>query len=159
MAAFSYEYAGNLGTHKVSAQVAGEVCAQLQQTEGGLTPQTLLDFSRDESSPTHCEFEWNDSVAANKYRLKQAQMLIIDIRVVTVEATNGNKEKDRAFVVTPERKSAYVSLKTALDNDNWRESLLRSAKTDAEIFLAKYRRLEELAAVNKAMSEFIENAG
>lgn len=159
MAAFSYEYTGNLGTHKVSAQVAGEVCEQLQQSAAGLSPQTLLDYSRDENAPTHDEFEWNDEVAAEKFRLKQAQNLIIDIRVVQVNVVQGTKEKDRAFVVTPERKSAYVSIQSALDNDTWRESLLRQAKADSEIFLAKYQRLEELAKVNQAMTEFIENVG
>ena len=158
MSAFHYEYTGSLGTHRVSAQTAGEVCEMLSNSEGGLSPQTLLDYSRDESSPTHDEFEWNDEIAAEKYRLKQARNLIIDVRVVKIDAVQATKEKDRAFVVTPERKSAYVPLQSALDNDAWRESLLKQARQDCEIFTAKYRRLEELAKVTQAMAEFVEKA-
>lgn len=165
MPAFTYKYTGNLNVHKVSAQVAGEVCEQLQQSDAGLTPQSLLDFSRDVSSPTHNEFEWDDQVAAEKYRLKQAHNLIIDIRRVTIEESRqedgkqDEEKQDRAFVVTPTRKSEYVSLDRALTNDQWRDGLLKQARKDSEIFLAKYRRLEELAAVNEAMKEFLEKVG
>lgn len=175
MAAFTYTYTGNLNIHKVSAEVAGKVCEQLQNSSEGLSPQTLLDYSRDESSPTHREFEWEDHIAAEKYRLDQAANLIRDIRIVTIEEQTGDvpedmpeedaegkpkeAKADRAFVVTPGRKSNYVSLERALNNDEWRESLLRQAKNDSRIFLAKYRRLEELAEVAKAMTDFIERAG
>lgn len=158
MAAFEYRYgfASPAGLHKVAADVVGKVCEELERSESGLTPRSLLDYSRDVNSPTHDEFEWDDSVAAEKFRLKQAHQLIIDLRIVH---DNADREvtKDRAFIVTPERKSEYVPLQKALTNDEWRIGLLAQARKDSEIFLAKYRRLEELASVNAAMEAFVSS--
>lgn len=155
MAAFTYEYRVP-GLFKASAEVAGAICQQLSDSEAGLSPATLLDASRDEKSPLHGEFEWRDDVAAEKYRLGQAHDLIRNLRVV-VERKDGTEVRERSFVVTPGGKSAYVSLHSALTNDEWREHLLKQAREDVMLFQSKYSRLSELADVNNAMREFLKN--
>lgn len=155
MAAFEYEW--KVRTHKVAAQVAGEVFERLANSEAGLTPATLLDASRDESAPLHCEFEWRDDVAAEKYRLGQSQCLIQDLRT-TIVRKEGKAEQIRAFVCTGERKSEYVPLDVALGRDDWKSNLLNQARKDAEYFVAKYRQLEELSGVVAAMSDFLHSA-
>jgi hypothetical protein len=152
MAAFTYEF-GIKGIHKVSAQVVGEMIEELNNNGTEVTPELLVELSRDPSSPTHDEFEWDDTVAAQKYRTEQARQLIAHIRIVKEE---DQEYKVRAFVPTPERNSVYVPLQNALNNDSYREHLLKQAKADSEIFLAKYRRLEELASVTEAMMEFLK---
>lgn len=152
-----FEYACPPGIHKVSAEQAGKVCEELRKSDSGLTPQSLLDYSRDENAPTHNEFEWDDAIAANAHRLDQARKLIMDLRVVHDDDSRA-EAKERAFVVTPDRRSEYVPIREALSNAEWRASLLRQARKDGEVFLAKYRRLEELADVNSAIEAFISNA-
>ena len=64
------------GSHiKADAQQAGILCSRLE-AEGRLTAKALLDESRDEDSPLHGEFEWNDGIAAEKYRENQARHII-----------------------------------------------------------------------------------
>ena len=149
MAAFSYEYKVP-GLQKAPAQVAGEIMAELEQSEQGLSPASLLDASRDENAPLHGEFEWDDAKAAESYRLKQAGDLIRNIRIVIDDS---QEQPERAFVNVNYGQSAYVSLQSALTNESWKESLLCSAKRDMELFRAKYRRLEELAEVLTAMQK------
>lgn len=60
---------------KADAQQAGVLCSRLE-AEGRLTAKTLLDECRDENSPLHDEFEWNDGIAAEKYRENQARHII-----------------------------------------------------------------------------------
>ena len=153
MAAYSYEFSIK-GVHKVSAQVVGELIDELTSKGKEVTPELLVELSRDPSSPTHNEFEWDDTVAAQKYRTEQARLLIAHIRVIK-EDEHEEEYKIRAFVSTPGRNSVYVPLQDALNNESYRDHLLKQAKADSEIFLAKYRRLEELAAVTKAMVDFI----
>lgn len=38
-----------------------------------ITPEQVLEKARDEQSELHKCFEWNDSIAAEKYRLQQAR--------------------------------------------------------------------------------------
>ena len=63
MAAYMYEYRVK-GLVKAPAQVAGEIMEQLEQSEQGLSPASLLDASRDESAPLHGEFECRTGVPA-----------------------------------------------------------------------------------------------
>lgn len=152
MAAFVYEYRVK-GLVKAPAQVAGEIMEQLEQSEAGLSPASLLDASRDENAPLHGEFEWRDDVAAEQYRLTQAGGIIRNVYRITVE-TQG-KAPVRAFVSTGERQQAYVSIATALTNEKWRENLLESAKRDMQSFTAKYRNLDELSEVLTAMQKAV----
>ena len=152
MAAYMYEYRVR-GLQKAPAQVAGKIMEQLEQSEAGLSPATLLDASRDESAPLHGEFEWRDDVAAEQYRLNQAGGIIRNVYRITVETQE--KAPVRAFVSTGERQQAYVSIATALTNEKWRENLLESAKRDMQSFTAKYRNLGELSEVLTAMQKAV----
>lgn len=62
-----------------------EALKRIAARDGGLLrPQAVVDAARDEDSPLHGAFEWDDGIAAEKYRLDQAQRLIRSFRV-TVE--------------------------------------------------------------------------
>ena len=65
MAAFECKYSYRVpGLQKAPAEVTGRVFEELANSEGGLSPRTLVDASRDENAPLHNEFEWRDDVAA-----------------------------------------------------------------------------------------------
>lgn len=150
--AFSYRYKIE-GLHKVSAEIAGKICQELTESEDGLTPQRLVDISRDENHPLHKEFEWDDSIAAEAYRVVQAKQLIRDITIVKDET---EKKNDRGFVITPGQNHVYVPLHDALSNEVWKNNLLEAAKRDMISFVAKYRRLSELTKVIEPMTDLLE---
>lgn len=157
MAAFTYEF-GIKGVHKVSAQAVGEMIEDLHSKGTEVTPELLVELSRDPDSPAHDEFEWDDTVAAEKYRTEQARLLIAHIRIIREEEPEP-AYKERAFVSAPGRGHVYVPLQSALGNDGYREHLLKQAKDDVITFMAKYRRLAELAGVVSEMKEFLEKVG
>ena len=150
--AFTYRYKLD-GLHKVSAEIAGRICQELTETADGLTPQKLVDVSRDVNHPLHGEFEWDDSVAAEAYRVSQASQLIRDITIVKDESS---KKDDRGFVITPGRNHVYVPLHDALNNEAWKENLLSAAKRDMIAFISKYRRLNELSKVIEPMETLLD---
>ena len=62
-----------------------EALKQIANRNGGLLrPQAVVDAARDEESPLHGAFCWDDTEAANRYRLIQAQELIRSFKI-TVE--------------------------------------------------------------------------
>jgi len=172
MQAFEYKYRVS-GIHKTPAQVAGEVCEELSHSELGLTPQTLVDFSRPVESPTHQEFEWDDSLAAEEYRKTQAAKLIRNIVAVKIEETTServisiieeqrssersadNRVTQRCFVSTGERDHNYVTIEDAMENSVWRANLLEAAKRDMKAFVSKYRMLKELSNIIVEMDELL----
>ena len=151
----AYEYAVK-GLHKVPAQQMGEFFEQLEHSASGLNPESVLDASREEGTLLHDEFEWDNDVAAEKYRLNQAQEMMTCLRIVIAETDDTEERtvyRERGFVSIPGGKSAYVSIRSAMTNDVWREHLMEQARRDMETFCAKYQRLGELAPVIQAMKD------
>lgn len=55
-------------------------------TEALLTPETVVEAARNPRSPLHSQFEWDDGVAGEAYRIQQARALIKRVRVDVVRA-------------------------------------------------------------------------
>ena len=158
MAAFEYKFAEG-AVHKVDAKSVGEACEQLEKEYGACTPQRLLDYSRNPASPLHKEFDWDDTVAAEKWRLEQSRLLIAHVRIVRSDDQNERGGYiERGFVSAPGRQHAYVSMSTALSNEVYKNHLLEQAKRESMCFIAKYRKLKELAGVISEMEKVLGTA-
>jgi phage terminase Nu1 subunit (DNA packaging protein) len=66
---------------KINAEVMQAVKA-LEDKRGRLTAQMVLQEARAASSPLHGFFEWDDSEAAEKWRLEQARELVRRVKIV-----------------------------------------------------------------------------
>ena len=150
---YQYKYKVS-GLNKAPAQVTGEVCSSLEKSVG-LTPKTLLDASRDENAPLHNEFEWNDGVAAEKYREYQAAAIIRNLVVVREDT---GKEETRAFVNiehAPGRTGTYRAIQQVIKDDYMYAQLMKQAERDMWSFKQKYSKLERLSAVIAEMEKII----
>lgn len=56
--------------------------AKIAAEAGGLTADRVLMDAKRPNSPLHSEFEWDDSIAADQFRVEQARALIRSVRVV-----------------------------------------------------------------------------
>ena len=138
----------------VKAQVAGEVCEALAG-EGRLTPRELVEASKPKDAPLHACFEWNNKVAAERYREQQASYIIRSVEVVREDMG----EPVRAFVsLTMDDEREYRSIEATLRTSDSREALLDSAKRELAAFERKYRILVELADVFAAFDRLMEVA-
>lgn len=155
MAAYKYSYGTMGGFFKNPPEVAGKVFQQLRESEAGLTPRSLVEASRDEAAPLHNEFEWDDSVAAEKYREEQARCMIRHLIIERTDIQEVRTAKDRAFVFTGRKDAGYVPLAEALVNKEWRTNLMKAARRDMNYFVSKYERLEELADVIEPMKQIL----
>lgn len=133
---------------KVSAQAAGELCAELE-SQGKLTPHEVVEASRPDDAPLHSAFEWDDEIAAEKYRETQACYIIRSVEVVP----EGSSKPTRAFVslTVTENEREYREINKVLSIRSERELLLEEAKRELIAFERKYSVLEELADVFSAI--------
>ena len=129
---------------------------RIAKAHGGvLRPLVVVDAARPKRSILHGQFNWDDTSAAEQYRLWQARMLM-RVSVSYVLDGAGNKYPCRVFVsLTPDREddTGYRVTTTVLSDPDQRRQLLDDAKTEMRHFAAKYRHLVELAAVFAAMDE------
>jgi hypothetical protein len=121
--------------------------------------KTVVDRSRPKTSALHECFEWKDGVAAEEWRKQQARVLIGQIVRVNIES---QEPEVRAFVCvsykTEEEKqqNKYVSIDTALNDEEYRSQLFEKALEEIKYFQSKYRNLKEFEKVFHDIDELIQ---
>ena len=135
------------GLYPVSAQTAGEELHRIYTDKGQLKPADVVDESRPTSAPLHPCFEWNDEVAAEKYREVQAGNLIRSITVVHETPTYEPVEV-RAFVKPLE---TYAPIEVVVNSEEQMAALLESALAELKAFEKKYATLSQLSPVFEAI--------
>ena len=153
MAAFRpklYRYEGY--QFPVPAQVVGELCEKIEERDGEVTRKGLLDASRDEASPTHKLFEWDDDVAAEKWRMYQAGKVLQALKI-TIITPDREKQTQRAYVnvIPKDVEGSYRSFNIAMTQVDLREGVLQRALRELTTFQEKYSNLTELSKVFDAI--------
>lgn len=92
-------YEWKVPKYRLPAQKAGEELERIERKHGVVTPRNVLEESRPGKAILHDLFEWNDSRAAERFRLEQAQEIIGNIAVVHV-VQDAPRTPVRAFVKT-----------------------------------------------------------
>lgn len=129
------------------ANVVGAVYERLEE-EGGVTKERFLDASRPEESPTHNLFEWDDTKAAEAYRLETSKKIIGCLRMTVVGKSN-EEIQVRAFVniSPPSEKAEYECIETVMQDENKREVYLTRVKQELDNYIRRNAHIEELADI------------
>lgn len=141
---------------KLAEDAQAEIFRLAKINDGFLKAETVVKVARSPKSPLHNYFEWDDSVAANEYRIEQARRMIQNVEIILPEQA----EPIRAFVsLSMDRVQdggGYRPLQEVLAVSHLREVLLADARRDMERFVAKYSRLEELSHLIGSMKEVLK---
>lgn len=95
-----------------------------EQNDGILTTEAVLEDARQDTSPLHRHFQWDDTIAAENYRRWQARSLIAKCRITIEPRTESTI---RAFVSLPSDRGlegGYRVMTTVLSEDDQREELI-----------------------------------
>ena len=136
-------------------QVIGEALDQIRVASGGeLQPIAVVDAARALDHPLHSHFEWDDSIAAESYRVSQARAIIRIVRVVDPAADDGA----RAFIsIASDRGTSYRSLADVRNSADLRDSVLAAAERDLEAFERRYKNLREVLEYVAAAKVAVRN--
>ena len=122
-----------------------------KENGGILLPKTVVNEARNPKNPLHCHFQWDNTKAAEAYRIEQARSLL----QVTVEIIDigGDKRPVRVFasLSTDRDAGGYRTTIDALTDKDMRECLIKDALRDIDFFERRYREIKELSAVIKVM--------
>lgn len=138
---------------KKGARVSGDATAigrEIESIGQAVDARAVVEKARDKSTALHGCFEWDDSIAAEEYRLKQARDVMAAL-VVTVEAPDAPEREVtvRAYEhvdlgPSAEPRMAYVPIKKALKAPDLREQVmarLRATVREAEETATRYEYL------------------
>ena len=135
-------------TGKINSQVIQEILKVEKQD--GLTAESLLDKAKEKESPLHDLFDWNNSEAAEKWRLHQARILINEVKIIV-----GNKEmyafenvKIAVEDMNKENSSRrYKPIVEILSNEDYRKQVIQSALDSLLYWKEKHSDFVELKPI------------
>lgn len=136
--------------YKFSNKLTRDVVIEVLEVEksNGLTPKNILERAKDSSSNLHNLFEWDNSVAAEKFRLEQARGLIQNIKIIVGEKMIRGFESVRVIVNdTGEMKNTYLPIMDILSNEEYREQKIVEALNNITYWRAKFQDLKELKPI------------
>lgn len=114
---------------------------------GLLVPEEVVEFARDEKTALHSLFQWDDSEAARQYRIAQARGIIR----VAVKVHEETKQPVQVYVSLPRDRTdggGYRTLVEVLGDDELRDELLATAKSELATFSKKYETLRKVAEMS-----------
>ena len=126
----------------MDAQTVGDTLEALRmENSGALTPDIVVESARQKDSPIHNCFEWDDSIAGEKYRKEQARR-IIQCVVTDIRGNNPNPRPQtiRAFTSVQNDKGDryYTTTAHALSNDELKEQVFANLMRDMDTLRRKY---------------------
>jgi len=115
------------------AQIVGETINNLLQEKGGeLIPEDIVREAKKKTNPLHNLFDWDDTSAAEKFRIQQARN--ITNHIVETIVVDGNPKEIRTIVsvVNKEQERVYVSMEDAIEDVDYKKQLLDQMITTME---------------------------
>jgi hypothetical protein len=131
----------------MSLDIEKSVLMDIAKKNGGiLQVDAVLDEAKDESSPLHGHFEWDNSVAAEAHRRYQARVLIQRCKITIVES---EPTTIRAFVSLQSDREAgggYRMTTKVMDDAALREELMHDIRLTIARWNQKLNLLDSVTA-------------
>jgi hypothetical protein len=134
------------------SQKAIRAALEQLKVEGVIHPADVVEAARDDQSPLHDLFQWDDGEAAHQFRLIQARK-VLQVYVVMEEVEQTNV---RAFVsLTTDRVNGggYRAMADVMNDDELCRQMLSDAFVQLRNLRTKYKGLQQLAKVWAAADE------
>jgi hypothetical protein len=143
-------------------QVVSSELLAIERRDGLIKPQVVVEVAREDDSPLHGFFEWDDGIAAERHREWQARMLIRQVYVrdleqgekgptvrafVNIRAVAGEDEENETAV------RGYVSMATCLKNSSMQEQVVQYARTELLRWKTKFGNLQQFLGVTKEIEK------
>ena len=150
------QYAWNFPIKADPNAVGAEIEEIWEEKNGQIQPVDLVNRARSESSAMHTLFEWDDSIAAGKYREAQGAYILRHIRVSTSDQVGEKTIYVGAFinVVTTEGRF-YSPVSIVKHNDEQREYALREARNSLMAWRRKYAAYTEFFEIHQTIDRLI----
>ena len=140
------------------------LCERGDRLSGGVTPRVILDDAKKHESPLHDYFDWDNTLAAEKWRLQQAGQLLRNIELV--ETKDSEEWRRRAFrpieleilieEAAEEPKSRMMTIHAIEADPVLRAQVCEKAKRDLQVWLDNYFWLEELSGCRELVLSAME---
>lgn len=124
---------------------AQKVAEEISAIGESPTAKDIVNAGRDPNSELHKCFEWDDNIAAEKYRIEQARDIVHHL-VIEEKDVPQDRPEIRMFY-KPRGSMGYRETKKIVRNEDEYARLLAQAYAELRVFKAKYSMLTELSEI------------
>ena len=144
-----------LNNKDADPQKIGEAVARIkQQTTGRCNSKTILEAARNKANYLHRFIEWNNALAAEKYRLDQIRELVRCIDVVDDDVQEGKPMP--AFISLIERAGrGYHTAREVIDSVDLQNAALRQAEADLSAYERRLEQFKDICDAIRVARELI----
>lgn len=121
------------------------VANEIKSIGDDASPQQIVEVARNENTELHKCFEWDDTIAAEKYRIVQARHIVRNL-VIAEETVPEDRPEVRYFFKS-KADEGYKPTKVIVRKENEYQALLAQAWAELQAFKQKYSMLEELREI------------
>ena len=130
----------------VEPEAVAEALAKVATEDGMLKPEAVVNAARDEKSPLHPCFTWDDGKAAEKQRMHEARLLI---KCVRIECPETQRSEPVYLSVRTDTAKGYMLASSIATADEWTGAILRAREAVARAAAC----IEDLRRVAKRMNK------
>lgn len=118
---------------------------EAKSPDGKVSPQDIVEASKNPSSPLHSRFEWDDTRAGERYRVWQARQML---STITIEVGQVETKAFQNIVVEVEegKERGYYSIDRVLNDSDLRQRVLIQM---AQHLRSTIKRYEEYKVIYK----------
>lgn len=140
------------------ARLIGPALEDMASRRGGaLRPEEVVEEAASPAHPLHPYFEWDDSAAADRYRVQQARQMIASVRVRVVDPKGRRAPFKAWFSVRRDDRigRAYVPLEEVAAQAPLREQVVADALRELQAWSARYRAYQEMDGLRVELERLV----
>ena len=126
----------------------------MNQNSGRLTKEIVLEDAEDPASPLHSLFEWDDTEAARKYRLSQANEIIRSIKVEV--KTDKHTISVVRYVRDPATSSGYVETLRVRGHEEQARDVMRAEITRVVAALERAQDIADVLGLGEEVAHLVK---
>jgi hypothetical protein len=136
----------------------------MEEKKGFVSPELIVEYATKRRNPLHDFFEWNDTLAAQEYRIKQAQYLLRSI-TITVSCDGTPIVPIKAFpnlkinYSNAPSEQGYLPIKTVQETPEYLAILIDDAHKELIGWKQRYRQYRNLERFECKFSPVFEAVG
>lgn len=135
------------GTIKFSADA--EKCYREIESLGDCKPEEIVEFAENKRTELHKCFEWDDTKAAQRWRVQQARIVCNSLTVIVEEDVD--EPISYRLIEHDSEEQVYRPITVIARNEDQYSRLLNRARQEMAQFKKRYASLKELASVIDAI--------
>jgi hypothetical protein len=134
---------------------------RIEKKYGMLTTDAVVKEASRTSNPLHSEFQWDDAIAAHKYRLTIASTLIRFVMVDVQMAPGRTPEAFHVFYSVPQKDAPsrrhYVDFNDVSSDKEYESYVINAARLRLKSWTQEYGRVKRLRALALIIGKWIDS--